>query len=300
METIDKLLPTNGGHINECYTYHDPLEKVYESITNINIISKILLPNIKINEILRETKIDDENNEIKITIINQNFTLKTTNSQKLKNIYRFNLRCIHYPLCYCPFEILMQVFWDSIEKVTILHTRITVDDSPHQKELIDFLINNPFPFKKVEKYLKKTIKNLEENESISINVNIRIAWEFILKMENLKFFFPLGKITIKEDNNQIIKILDETSNNEIKLIRKEEIESDLSKMIYQLELFDSIIPMPKQLIEICLIKIREELTLMEFKHIILEYIPYDALISNSRDKQKILKKNKKILENDNK
>ena len=91
--------------------------------------------------------------------------------------------------------------------------------------------------------------------------------------------------------------MDETSNNEIKLIRKEEIESDLSKMIYQLELFDSIIPMPKQLIEISLIKIKEELTLMEFKHIILEYIPYDVLISNSRYKQRILKKIKKLLEN---
>ena len=135
------------------------------------------------------------------------------------------------------------------------------------------------------------------NSLISINVNIKKVWEFILKMENLKFFFPLNKITIKEDNNQIIKILDETSNNEIKLIRKEEIESDLSKMIYQLELFDSIIPMPKQLIEISLIKIKEELTLMEFKHIILEYIPYDVLISNSRYKQRILKKIKKLLEN---
>ena len=300
METVDKLLPTNDGHINECYVFHDPLEKVYEAITNINTITKLLSPNILIIKVLRETKIDDEGNEIYISILNNNFTLQTMSTQKVKNIIQYKLRCIHYPLCYCPFEILTQIFWDSIDKITVLHVKITIDDSPHQNELINFFKQNTVNFKKIEKYLKKTIKNLEENESITINVNIRIAWEFILKMENLKFFFPLGKITIKEDNNQIIKILDETSNNEIKLIRKEDIESDLSKMVYQLELFDSVIPMPKQLIEICLIKIREELTLMEFKHIILEYIPYDALISNSRDKQKILKKIKKILENDNK
>ena len=297
METIDKLLPTNGGHINECYTYHDPLEKVYESITNINIVSKILLPNIKINEILRETKIDDENNEIKITIINQNFTLKTTNSQKLKNIYRFNLRCIHYPLCYCPFEILMQVFWDSIEKVTILHTRITVDDSPHQKELIDFFINNPFPFKNVEKYLKKTIKNLEENESIFINKDIIKVWDFLQILDNLKFFFPMN-IEIYEENN-IIKIIDVNSKNEIKLIKNEIVENLYGNMIVQLEMCESNIPMPKQRIEISLIKVKDNLTLIEFKHIILEYISYDALQSNSTDKQKTLKKVKKILESQN-
>ena len=297
METIDKLLPTNGGHINECYTYHDPLEKVYESITNINIVSKILLPNIKINEILRETKIDDENNEIKITIINQNFTLKTTNSQKLKNIYSFNLRCIHYPLCYCPFEILMQVFWDSIEKVTILHTRITVDDSPHQKELIDFFINNPFPFKNIEKYLKKTIKNLEENESIFINKDIIKVWDFLHILDNLKFFFPMN-IEIYEENN-IIKIIDVNSKNEIKLIKNEIVENLYGNMILQLEMCESNIPMPKQRIEISLIKVKDNLTLIEFKHIILEYISYDALQSNSTDKQKTLKKVKKILESQN-
>ena len=297
METIDKLLPTNGGHINKCYTYHDPLEKVYESITNINIVSKILLPNIKINEILRETKIDDENNEIKITIINQNFTLKTTNSQKLKNIYSFNLRCIHYPLCYCPFEILMQVFWDSIEKVTILHTRITVDDSPHQKELIDFFINNPFPFKNIEKYLKKTIKNLEENESIFINKDIIKVWDFLHILDNLKFFFPMN-IEIYEENN-IIKIIDVNSKNEIKLIKNEIVENLYGNMILQLEMCESNIPMPKQRIEISLIKVKDNLTLIEFKHIILEYISYDALQSNSTDKQKTLKKVKKILESQN-
>ncbi len=297
METIDKLLPTNAGHINECYTYHDPLEKVYESITNINIISKILLPNIKINEILRDTKIDDENNEINISILNQNFTLKTMNNQKLKNIYRFNLRSINYPLCYCPFEVLIQVFWDSIEKVTILHFRITVDDSPHQKELIDFLINNPFPFKKVEKYLKKTIKNLEENESIFINKDIIKVWDFLHILDNLKFFFPMN-IEIYEENN-IIKIIDVNSKNEIKLIKKEIIENLYGNMILQLEMRESNIPMPKQRIEISLIKVKDNLTLIEFKHIILEYISYDALQSNSTDKQKTLKKVKKILESQN-
>ena len=297
METVDKLLPTNDGHINECYVFHDPLVKVYEAITNINIITKLLSPNILIIKVLRETKIDDEGNEIYISILNNNFTLQTMSTQKVKNIIQYKLRCIHYPLCYCPFEVLIQVFWDSIEKVTILHFRITVDDSPHQKELIDFLINNPFPFKKVEKYLKKTIKNLEENESIFINKDIIKVWDFLHILDNLKFFFPMN-IEIYEENN-IIKIIDVNSKNEIKLIKKEIIENLYGNMILQLEMRESNIPMPKQRIEISLIKVKDNLTLIEFKHIILEYISYDALQSNSTDKQKTLKKVKKILESQN-
>ena len=295
METVDKLLPTNDGHINECYVFHDPLEKVYEAITNINTITKLLSPNILIIKVLRETKIDDEGNEIYISILNNNFTLQTMSTQKVKNIIQYKLRCIHYPLCYCPFEILIQIFWDSIDKITVLHVKITIDDSPHQNELINFFKQNTVNFKKIEKYLKKTIKNLEENESIFINKDITKVWDFLQILDNLKYFFPMN-IEINYDNNEIIKIIDLNSKNEMKLTKKEILENPFGKMIIQLEMFESIIPVPKQRIEISLIKVKENLTLIEFKHIILEYIPYDALQSNSNDKQKILKKVKKILE----
>ena len=298
METVDKLLPTNDGHINECYVFHDPLEKVYEAITNINTITKLLSPNILIIKVLRETKIDDEGNEIYIFILNNNFTLQTMSTQKVKNIIQYKLRCIHYPLCYCPFEILTQIFWDSIDKITVLHVKITIDDSPHQNELINFFKQNTVNFKKIEKYLKKTIKNLEENESIFINKDIIKVWDFLQILENLKYFFPMN-IEINYDNNEIIKIIDLNSKNEMKLTKKEILENPFGKMIIQLEMFESIIPVPKQRIEISLIKVKENLTLIEFKHIILEYIPYDALQSNSTDKQKTLKKVKKILESQN-
>ena len=295
METVDKLLPTNDGHINECYVFHDPLEKVYEAITNINTITKLLSPNILIIKVLRETKIDDEGNEIYISILNNNFTLQTMSTQKVKNIIQYKLRCIHYPLCYCPFEILTQIFWDSIDKITVLHIKITIDDSPHQNELINFFKQNTVNFKKIEKYLKKTIKNLEENESIFINKDITKVWDFLQILDNLKYFFPMN-IEINYDNNEIIKIIDLNSKNEMKLTKKEILENPFGKMIIQLEMFESIIPVPKQRIEISLIKVKENLTLIEFKHIILEYIPYHALQSKSNDKQKILKKVKKILE----
>ena len=49
--------------------------------------------------------------------------------------------------------------------------------------------------------------------------------------------------------------------------------------------------------QIGLIKVNDNTTLIIYKHIMLDYIPYNALLSNSGNKQKILKKIKKLLEN---
>ena len=49
-----------------------------------------------------------------------------------------------------------------------------------------------------------------------------------------------------------------------------------------------------QSMQIHLVKINENSTLIIYKHIILDYIPYNALRSNSSNKQKILKKVKNI------
>ena len=54
--------------------------------------------------------------------------------------------------------------------------------------------------------------------------------------------------------------------------------------------------MPLQSMQIQLVKVNDNVTLIIYKHIILDYIPYNALRSNSGNKQKILKKIKKILE----
>ena len=55
--------------------------------------------------------------------------------------------------------------------------------------------------------------------------------------------------------------------------------------------------MPLQSMQIQLVKVNDDSTLIIYKHIILDYIPYNALRSNSGNKQKILKKLKKLLEN---
>ena len=100
---------------------------------------------------------------------------------------------------------------------------------------------------------------------------------------------------IINEGNNILKLVDKSSNNYIRLIKREKKVEDSNYIMY-LESFDSLQAMPLQSMQIQLIKVNIETTLIIYKHIMLDYIPINALRSNSGNKQKILKKIKKLLE----
>jgi hypothetical protein len=100
---------------------------------------------------------------------------------------------------------------------------------------------------------------------------------------------------IINEGNNILKLVDKNSNNYIRLIKSEKKVEDSNYIMY-LESFDSLQTMPLQSMQIQLIKVNIETTLIIYKHIMLDYIPINALRSNSGNKQKILKKIKKLLE----
>ena len=59
--------PTNNENENEIYEYfifHDPIEKVHEAFTNLDLLATIFSPKIRLDNILRETTLDDEGNEV--------------------------------------------------------------------------------------------------------------------------------------------------------------------------------------------------------------------------------------------
>ena len=80
----------------------------------------------------------------------------------------------------------------------------------------------------------------------------------------------------------------------MRLIEREQKLEDSNYILY-LESFDSIISMPLQSMQIQPIKVNENTTLIIYKHVMLDFIPYNVLKSNSVNKQKILKKIKKLL-----
>lgn len=293
-------LQENDFQLTKFYKFHDPIEKVYEAYTNIELLSKILSKYIKIDKILRTTSLHDEGNEITIDLISKyKITFKVCDVTESKDYYSLTLKTVFYPTTFCFFEIKIQLFWDSIEDVCVFQGSINFEPSPFRETLLNNIKKiDFFPNKQIEEYLIQTVKNLEETESISINENINKVWEFITELESIKYFFPLGnELLIQLENKIIIKIFDPKTKNEVILLKKEKKEEDESKMTMFLELFNSCLPMPKQILKIILIKIRDNLTLMLFTNIILDHMAYDALKSNSTYKQKILKIIKKFLEN---
>ena len=115
-------------------------------------------------------------------------------------------------------------------------------------------------------------------------------------MNNIQLFISLPNTEIINEGNNIIKLIDKNSNkNFIRLIQREEKIEDSNYALF-LESFDSLVNAPLQSMQIRLIKVNDNTTLIIYKHIMLDYIPYNALLSNSGNKQKILKKIKKLLE----
>ena len=282
--------------INKTYIFNFPIEEVFKAFTDKDLILKIYDYQFNVLNSIKDDCI--EGNEITIAKNKYIFTLKIDKVIKTKDYCQIKGKTIQHPLEYKPIILNIELFWDSIKEVTVFNGQINMSKSTSEVEIIDFFKDAKiFPAKEIDEYLKSTVKNLEQDESIIVNVNIDNFWKFITQLESIQLFLSMPKSEISIEGNNIIKIVDKNNNNIIRLIQREKKVDDSNYTLY-LESFDSLISMPLQSMQIQLVKINENSTLIIYKHIILDYIPYNALRSNSGNKQKILKKVKKKLENE--
>ena len=284
--------------INKTYTFNFPIEEVYKAFTDRDLILKLFPYQFHLYNLLGETFIEDEGNEISIIIKGkERLVFKIIKVTKSQNYYQIRAKTIQHPLEYVPFTIQLEFFWDTIKEATIFNGQIKVAKTNQQLKFIsDFKKMNIFPLEEIDEYLKNNVKNLEQNESILVNVSIDKLWDFCKQMKNIQLFISLPNTEIINEGNNIIKLIDKSNNkNFIRLIQREEKIEDSNYALF-LESFDSLVNAPLQSMQIRLIKVNDNTTLIIYKHIMLDYIPYNALLSNSGNKQKILKKIKKLLE----
>ena len=288
------------SHINKTYIYSFPIEEVFKAFTDKELLLKLWEYKLYVYNSVRDSFIDDEGNEITIVSNGKHIiVLKIMKVIKSKYYYQIKAKTIQYPMEYIPFSINFELFWDSLKEVTVFNGQINTSKSSSQEKLISQLKNiNVFPTEEIDEYLKNTVKNLEQDESVLVNINIDKFWNFIIQIGNIKLFLNMPNTEVTDEGNNIIKVADNSSNNIIRLIQKEKKIEDSNYTLF-LESFDSTLPMPLQSMQIQLVKVNDETTLIIYKHIILDYIPYNALRSNSGNKQKILKKLKKLLESQN-
>lgn len=289
------LISEHHPHFTRYLIFHDSLDKVFKAFCNLDIQDSLCTPVLKITKVKRKTSLDDEGNEITYSDDKITFTLKIEKVFKSTHYYSITMRCINCPPKYSTFTFIYKFYWDTNQLVSIVQGIVLLDDSSLQMMSI-FKDNNLHSYQTIENFLHKQHGDLIETESITIANTLDRVWEFIIENDNLSFFFPFQNISITLTENNIIVISDSSSKNELKLRKTEIIEHRETKRALQLELFYSLMPMPKQLITIQLIRLSRNNTFMIFKHQSLEYIPYDVLISNSAEKKKILRKIKKTLD----
>lgn len=281
------------------YIFRAPIDKVYNIFISPSLLTCTFFQNAKIVSMKREEAcLDSSGNEV--TILwngTHNFTFRIDNTITLPYFKMFTHRSIANPSSFAPFEHTFSFFWNSTDKVTVFKFTARVKDTEGKLSITDYIIENKDSMCfSTENYLITTLTNLEENESISINMSIEEVWKFVDNINNQVYFYPNSQsISIKELEQN--KILIEDEDNKTKttfLVNKTEFNNDKKQL--ELELLSANVSLPKQKIVINLIRMDENQCFIIFKHIILEFIPYDILMSYSSSKKKVLRKVKNIIE----
>jgi len=285
------------SNIKKTYIYNFPIEEVFKAFTDSEILNKIYPNKILLHNLYGETFYDEEGNELSFIINgNEKVILKIIKVTKSQYYYQIKAKTIQYPIDYVPYTVEMEFFWDSMKEVTIFNGQINITKATSQSKILSELkLKNFFRTEEIDEYLKNNVKNLEQDESILVNVSIDKIWTFLSQLNIIQLFINMPNSEIINEGNNILKLVDKSSNNYIRLIKREKKVEDSNYILY-LESFDSLQAMPLQSMQIQLIKVNLDTTLIIYKHIMLDYIPINALRSNSGNKQKILKKIKKLLE----
>ena len=199
---------------------------------------------------------------------------------------------------FASYIVTFNFFWNSIDKNTLFEIDISITDSLYKNSILNYVQTHQNKmFKNMEEYFENNISNLEQKESISFNCDIDTIWNYFKNFENFGGIDKIAKIKIKQDesnNNQYI-VDDENVNNCLTL-QIEFLEETDSKKEINISIIKSNIQIPKQKINLRILKIFEEKTFIIFTHIILQYIDNDILESYSTLKQKILWNIKKEIE----
>ena len=279
------------------YIFHSPLDKVYNIFKTPSLHCNIFFQNLSLISMKKDSSFDESGNEITVEL-NKKFQYRflVDNVINLPYYKSFTHKSVSHPSTTTDFINTYGFYWNSTDKSTIFKFTGEQEESENPNIILNYIMENRvYMCQSVENYLMKTLKNLEENESISINRSILDTWNFITDINNQKLLCSNQNVTVKKQGENKLDIIDnDTKCLSTFLISKNGDNED--KKQYNLELITSTDSLPKQRIEMILVKMGENQTFLIFKHIILEFIAFDILMSYSPLKKKKLKTIKNCLE----
>ena len=279
------------------YIFHSPLDKVYNIFKTPSLHCCIFFQNLSLISMKRDSSFDESGNEITVEF-NKKYQYKfiVENVINLPYYKSFTHKSTSHPPSVTDFVNTYGFYWNSTDKSTIFKFTGEQEESENPNILLNYIMENKlYMCQSVENYLMKTLKNLEENESISINRSINDTWNFITDIKNQKLLCSNQNVTVKKVDENKIEIVDNNDKSASSFVISKNCENEDKKQ-YNLELINSTDSLPKQRIEIILVKMGDNQTFLIFKHIILEFIPFDILMSYSPLKKKTLKAIKNSLE----
>jgi len=296
---MDEFPIQNNDKKSFYFIFHSPLEKVYSVFKSCELFFSNFLDKCRVIGNSKNSTLDDIGNELTILFDNKpelEYIVKVESSVNLPYFKSFTHKSIKNPQLFSDFTANYSFFWNSTDKVTIFKFNSTQENKSLRNLFIEVIFEKKdIMCLNIENFLINSSQCLEENESISIDKSINIVWEFFSNLENQKYFYPFNNISIKQKENDTIEIIDNDSKN-ISVFSYIKNGSNEDKKNLQLELISSNMLIPKQKILISLIKMEDNQTFVIFKHTILEFIPYDILMSYSSTKKKILRNIKLIIE----
>ena len=295
----DNQILMNDNKQSFYFIFSSPIDIVYHIFVD-NI--RLYLPGCRIIGQKYSTFLDFQGNEITVEITTNSsktyiYTFKVENVINLSHFKSFTHKSINNPVSCSDFLQVFEFYWNSTDKTTIFKFICQQMDNVHENIMSNhFLDNKDKICLNIENSISEMIKNREENESISIEKNIEEVWEFISNLNNQKFFFNFNennKINVLDNDKIEIFNYDKSVKNVYFVKRRNE---NKYRKYLDLELIESNVSIPNQKMVYNLISINKNKTFFLLKHIILEYIPYDILMSYSSKKRKILKSIKCLLE----
>jgi len=296
---MDEFPIQNNDKKSFYFIFHSPLEKVYSVFKSCELFFSNFLDKCRVIGNSKNSTLDDIGNELTILFDNKpelEYIVKVESSVNLPYFKSFTHKSIKNPQLFSDFTANYSFFWNSTDKVTIFKFNSTQENKSLRNLFIEVIFEKKdIMCLNIENFLINSSQCLEENESISIDKSINIVWEFFSNLVNQKYFYPFNNISIKQKENDTIEIIDNDSKN-ISVFSYIKNGSNEDKKNLQLELISSNMLIPKQKILISLIKMEDNQTFVIFKHTILEFIPYDILMSYSSTKKKILRNIKLIIE----
>ena len=295
----DNQILMNDNKQSFYFVFSSPIDIVYQLFVD-NV--RLYLPGCKIIGQKYSKFLDFQGNEITVEITTNSskayiYTFKVENVINLSYFKSFTHKSIVNPVDCSDFLHSFYFFWNSTDKTTIFKFICQQTDNVHENIMSNhFLDNKDKICLNIENSISEIIKNREENESISIEKNIEEVWEFISDLNNQKFFFNFNENNrINVIDNDKIEIFNYDKSVKNVYFAKRRNENKYRKYL-DLELIESNVSIPNQKMVYNLISINKNKTFFLLKHIILEYIPYDILMSYSSKKRKILKSIKCLLE----